>query len=196
VSGGAPLALEAVFDDTGQHGAAVIAPPHPLYGGRLDNPVVVALADGFKTADHATLRFNFRGVGQSSGIASGAAADADADYSAVFEHLVRAHVGPYVAAGYSFGAAAAIRVATKEHRIERLVLVAPPLAMLDVQLLREFHGGVTFVVGGEDMYAPMDDVRSLLAPLPHVQLHVIAGADHFFSSGTGRITALARDSAT
>ena len=67
---------------SGRRGAAVIAPPHPLYGGRLDNPVVIALADGLRAAGLATLCFNFRGVGGSSGHASGAAADADADYRA------------------------------------------------------------------------------------------------------------------
>src|SRR5690242_10050450 len=116
---GAPLSLEAVFD-AGQHGAAVIAPPHPLYGGRLDNPVVIALADGLRAAGLATLCFNFRGVGQSSGHASGATADAEADYRAALDHLMRKQHGPFVAAGYSFGAAAATRIAAKDHRIERL----------------------------------------------------------------------------
>jgi alpha/beta superfamily hydrolase len=191
---GAGLALEAVFD-AGNRAAAVIAPPHPLYGGRLDNPVVVALAGGLRAAGAATLCFNFRGVGQSSGHASGAAADADADYRAALDHLVHKRPGPYVAAGYSFGAAAAIRVAAKDHRIERLVVVAPPVTMLDVPSLRAFHGAVTFVVGDTDMYAPLDEVERVLAPLPHVSLKVIAGVDHFFASGgIDQIELLARDS--
>src|SRR6476469_9031762 len=99
----APLSLEAMFD-AGQRGAAVIAPPHPLYGGRFDNPVVIALADGLRAAALATLCFNFRGVGGSSGHANGTAADADADYGAAVDHLMRKQHGPYVAAGYSFGA--------------------------------------------------------------------------------------------
>jgi alpha/beta superfamily hydrolase len=189
----APLSLEAVFD-AGTRGGAVIAPPHPLYGGRLDNPVVIALADGLRAAGLATLCFNFRGAGSSSGHASGTAADADADYRAALDHLMRKQHGPYVAAGYSFGAAAAIRVAAKDHRIERLVVVAPPVAMLDLSSLRMFHGAVTFIVGDDDMYAPLDEVQRVLAPLPHVQLHVITGADHFFASGgIDRIELLARD---
>jgi alpha/beta superfamily hydrolase len=196
----APLSLEAVFDAGTRDGAvrgggAVIAPPHPLYGGRLDNPVVIALADGLRAAGLATLCFNFRGIGGSSGHASGAAADADADYRAAVDHLMRKQHGPYVAAGYSFGAAAAIRVAAKDHRIERIVVVAPPVAMLDFASLRVFHGAVTFIVGDDDMYAPLDEVQHLLAPLPHVQLKVIAGVDHFFASGGGdQIELLARDS--
>lgn len=193
-SGSAPLSLEAVFD-AGQHGAAVIAPPHPLYGGRLDNPVVIALANGLRAAGLATLCFNFRGIDGSSGRASGAATDADTDYRAALDHLMRKQHGPYVAAGYSFGAAAAIRVAAKDHRIETLVIVAPPVAMLDTASLRAFHGAVAFITGDDDMYAPLDEVQRMLAALPHVQLHVIAGADHFFASGgIDRIELLARDS--
>ena len=118
---------------------------------RLEGPTLLQL-----TKSGASI--NFRGAGASSGHASGAAADADADYRAAVDHLLRKQHGPYVAAGYSFGATAAIRVAAKDHRIERLLVVAPPVAMLDVASLRAFHGAVTFIVGDADMYALLSRV--------------------------------------
>ena len=106
-SGG--LVLEGVWQKGAGRGA-VIAPPHPEYGGSLEHPVVSELAYGLYKAGIASLRFNWRGVGASQGRVSGEWKAAEEDYSAAVEQVAATMPPPIVAAGYSFGAAAALRV--------------------------------------------------------------------------------------
>jgi alpha/beta superfamily hydrolase len=167
---------------------AVIAAPHPLYGGSMTSPVVGELAWACQRAGFATLRFEWRGVGASSGVASGEEADADADYAAALEHLAETVSGPLLAAGYSFGAAAAVRAAAREPRVRRLVLVSPPPALLDAKRLADFPGSALLLTGENDTFAPPGALRSLLAGAPRRALEVIPDADHFFLDGLASIS--------
>ena len=114
----------------------------------MDSPVVSELAWASARAGIATLRFNWRGVGASSGRASGDARDADADYAAALAHLAETVPGKLVACGYSFGAAAALRAARLHPRVGRVLLVAPPAPLLERGALREL-GRPTLVLTGE-----------------------------------------------
>src|SRR5713226_5957071 len=101
------VTLEAlVAEPPTPRGGVVICHPHPLYGGDMDNPVVVRLAEVFGEMGLATLRFNFRGTGQSTG-AHGAGVDEQHDVEAARVHLasIVGAKGVLVLAGYSFGAA-------------------------------------------------------------------------------------------
>lgn len=184
-SGGA---LEGIFcAGAGEDpGGAVIAPPHPLYGGSMDSPVLTELAWACKQAGQASLRFNWRGVGASFGAPSGEAADADADYAAALETLAETVPGPLIAAGYSFGAAAALRAAAATPRVRRLLLVAPPPVLLDEEALAAFPGRALALVGDQDTLAPATALAERFAGERRA-LEVIAGADHFFGAGLGEI---------
>jgi alpha/beta superfamily hydrolase len=186
--------LEGVFvaGQAPDAAGAVIAPPHPLYGGSLESPVVAELAHACGSAGIASVRFNWRGVGASAGERSGEAADADADYAAALEHLAESVSGPLLAAGYSFGAAAALRAGARSPRIRRLVLVAPPPTLLDESALAAFAGRVLLVAGGSDELAPASALEPLVEGEPRRALEVIPEADHFFMDGLatlGRIVA-------
>jgi alpha/beta superfamily hydrolase len=188
---GSELVLEGIFirgrggeEDPG----AVIAPPHPLYGGSMASPVVGEIAFGCQRAGYATLRFEWRGVGASAGTPSGDVADADADYGAALAHLADTVPGPLLAAGYSFGAAAALRVAVASPRVRRLVLVAPPVAMLDAKALAGFRGSALLITGEQDGYAPPDALRELLDAAPRRALEVVPDADHFFMDGLAAVS--------
>jgi len=103
---------------------AVIAHPHPLFGGTMDNKVVTTLARAFVESGAATFRFNFRGVGDSHGAHDEGRGETE-DMLAVIEHA-RAQAGalPLKLAGFSFGGAVATR-ASGQADFAQLVLVAP-----------------------------------------------------------------------
>jgi alpha/beta superfamily hydrolase len=164
-------------------GGAVIAPPHPLYGGSMDSPVVSELAYACEKIGIASLRFNWRGVGGSAGAPSGEVADADADYRATLAHLEETVPGPVLACGYSFGAAAALRVAVTRPRVTRLILVSPPLALLDPAALTRFAGPALVITGENDAFAPPAGLEQILTSAPRARLEVVREADHFFMVG-------------
>lgn len=184
-------ALEGIFlaSDAAESGSlgAVIAPPHPLYGGSMDAPVCNELAYACRKAGIASLRFNWRGVGASAGEPSGDPGDADADYSAAVDHLAETVEGPLLAAGYSFGAAAALRAAARHPRIRRLVLVAPPPALLDAAQVAALTRKVLVVTGESDAIAPAPALQALFGGLERSRVEVIPGADHFFQRGLAEL---------
>ena len=166
---------------------AVVCHPHPLHGGTMDNKVVHTLARAFHRAGAAAVRFNFRGVGRSAGHyddgrgevedAAAAAAWAASEYpgSALF------------LAGFSFGAAVALRAAPRLRPVG-LVTVAPPVARIPADF--EVPACPWLIVHGEqDEIVPLEDVRKWLAALDEAPpLVVIDGATHFFHRS---LTALA-----
>ena len=85
----------------------VLCHPHPAFGGNMDNSLIVGLADGLSQKGYATLRFDFRGVGRSTGKATGGDREGE-DVLAAADFRRRKGVQPLCAAGYSFGAAVAL----------------------------------------------------------------------------------------
>lgn len=164
-------------------GGAVVAPPHPLMGGSLDSPVVTEIALAASDSGYCALRFNWRGVGGSAGSPSGEVGDADADYRAALAFMEESVEAPLLAGGYSWGALAAARVGLTHPRVRRLVLVAPPPAMLDAEALAARGLPILVVAGDRDEYVPLDDLRASLAGVPKSELVVLEGVDHFFMSG-------------
>lgn len=168
-------------------GAVLIAPPHPLYGGSMESPVVTELGFAAARAGLASLRFDWRGAGASSGTPSGEVRDHDADYAAALEHLADTCPGPLCAAGYSAGAAAAARVGARAPRVTGLLLVAPPPAMIDAGALEAFRGRVLLVTGEHDRIAAPDALRALALRLTAARVACVAEADHFFGVGLSEL---------
>ncbi|MCZ6783993.1 MAG: alpha/beta hydrolase [Proteobacteria bacterium] len=183
--GEAGLALEGLFTPGPEPAlaGAVIAPPHPLYGGSMDSPVVTELAHACAAAGLTSLRFNWRGVGASAGESSGNFAVADGDVRSALAFMEESLEEPLVACGYSFGAAAVLRASQGRVRVRRLLLVAPPPSILDADALCAFPGDILIVAGEADPIAPADALESLAVDLPRAQLVAIPGSDHFFMSG-------------
>lgn len=190
---GEEWALEGIFirGEGPEPGGAVVAPPHPLYGGSMDSPVVAEITWACKRAGFATVRFNWRGVGASGGTPSGENAYADIDYAAALAYLEDTVPGPIIAAGYSFGAATAARIARASPRVRRLLLVAPPPALLDAEALAGFRGRVLAVVGSRDSFAPVAELAASLGDDPRRRLEVVPDTDHFFQRGLSDVSRLA-----
>ncbi|NOY44638.1 MAG: prolyl oligopeptidase family serine peptidase [Deltaproteobacteria bacterium] len=162
--------------------AVVLCHPHPLYGGSMDVPVIGALTRVAGERGFATLRFNFRGVGGSTGRHGGGEAEVDDVAAAVAFLASRPGVDPdrMALAGYSFGAWVGGRAAARAGSLGALVAVAPPLARMPLDAWQSIRRPKLVVVGDRDEYCPLD----LLEPwfqelLPPKERAVLEGADHF-----------------
>jgi hypothetical protein len=187
---GRARALDGVFLGAPEGSAAdgaVIAPPHPLYGGSMQSPVVNELAHALQKAGIASLRFDWRGIGASGGTPSGRAQDADEDYAAALAHLEETVNGELLACGYSFGAAAALRAAAGNPRVTRMLLVSPPPQLLDAAALARLIGRVLIATGELDTIAPADALRPLAARARRGHFALIPGCDHFFGAGLAEL---------
>ncbi len=178
---GAQLSLEALLAvPASPSGGVVICHPHPLYGGDMENPVVVRVQEVCAALGLATLRFNFRGVGASGGVHGGGVGEQD-DAVAALDVLAKAMGGGALAiAGYSFGSRIAALVGGRDDRIAGMALIAPPLAMSDFGFLADTHVPTLMVAGTRDQYCPPDDFSRFTAARRWITAATIEGADHFF----------------
>jgi hypothetical protein len=166
-------------------GVAVIAHPHPLYGGTRDNKVVQTLARTLVALGYACWRPNFRGVGASEGAHDEGRGETDDLLAVVAQARADAASGgladpPLVLAGFSFGGfvqtRVAARLAAQGRPARRLVLIAPAVSRFAVEPVPP---DTVVVHGEEDDVVPLADVLAWARPqeLPVV---VVPGADHFF----------------
>jgi len=146
----------------------------------MDSPVVGRVVEACTARGVATLRFNFRGVGASTGHHDNGRGEQD-DVRASLAHL-QGLLGDRVRialAGYSFGAAVAAAVAGTE-QLAGLALVAPPIRVSELHLAGPLRGPVLVAVGAEDQYCPAAAIDKLRLDFPEATVVVIEGADHFF----------------
>jgi hypothetical protein len=163
-------------------GGVVLCHPHPLYGGEMDNPVVTVAAEVAFEEGFQTLRFNFRGVGESEGTHADGVGEKD-DVRAAIEFLRTKVDGPsLILVGYSFGARVGLPVAIGDARVKAMVAIAPPLEMYDFGFLKGSKKDKLVIVGDRDLYCPIGKLKELYQHLEDPKsLAVIQGADHFFS---------------
>jgi hypothetical protein len=183
VAGGITLEA-AVAVPPGATAGVVVCHPHPLYGGDMHNPVVVRTAEVCVEAGLAALRFNFRGVGASTGAHDDGKGEQD-DVRAARARLAALLAPParVALAGYSFGAAMVAAAAARDAAPAGLALIAPPLAMegrVPAQALRQPGGPLLVVAGTDDEYCPAEALGRLEAALPPGVVARVEGANHFF----------------
>jgi len=171
-------ALDAPADGQPARGLALCCHPHPLHGGTLDNKVVQTLARAAVQCGWRALRFNFRGVGDSSGAWDEGRGEID-DALAVLA-AQRQGDEPLWLAGFSFGGFVASQVAQRclagGQRVEQLVLVGPAVVNFAVATVPV----PTLVVHGEhDEVVPLSAVLDWARPSTQPVV-VVPGAGHFF----------------
>jgi alpha/beta superfamily hydrolase len=178
VPGGPTLEAHLDFPDSAAAGL-VLCHPHPLYGGNMDNPVIIRAAEVAQSLGVSTLRFNFRGVGRSTGVHDEGGGEQD-DCSAALASLRSrlAPTSPLGLLGYSFGARIAAQVGEGRADLDGLALVAPPLAMYSFDGLPAGRL-LLLVAGSRDPYCPVQDLVKL-AERVGTEPRIIEGADHFF----------------
>ena len=183
---GAAGVIEAVRDaaavpaGAAARGVAVIAHPHPLFGGTLDNKVVQPLARALVQCGWTAVRFNFRGVGASAGTHDQGRGELE-DFLAVVEQV--APTGALALAGFSFGAfvtSHALAALWPQRHVEQVVLVGTAASRFDVAPVPpEAHLRTLVVHGEQDDTVALSDVLNWARPqvLP---VTVVPGGGHFF----------------
>ncbi|MBC7602463.1 MAG: alpha/beta hydrolase [Ramlibacter sp.] len=161
-------------------GTAVIAHPHPLFAGTMDNKVVQTLARAFVQSGWSAVRFNFRGVGATEGVHDHGIGEL-VDMLAVIDK--EAATGPLAIAGFSFGSfvsAGAVASLAPLRQIEKVVLVGTAAENFAVAAVPEDLHDATLVIHGEE-----DDTVPLSAALDWARpqslpVTVVPGGGHFF----------------
>ncbi len=187
--------LEAILDfpgDDNVQGSAVVCHPHPQHGGTMHNKVAHTLARAFARSGLAALRFNFRGTEGSEGHYDEGRGELDDALAAVVWLRERYGNGPLWLAGFSFGAAIAVRAAIRTD-VSGLITVAPAVYRFASGLNSQPRCPWLVIQGDEDELVDIDETLEWLNGLePGPELLVIPGAEHFFH---GRLNDL-RDAVT
>lgn len=161
--------------------AAVLAHPHPLHGGTLDNPVIFHADRALNEAGITTLRFNFRGTGSSQGQHDDGRGEADdVARAATWLRGVAPRV-PLILVGYSFGALCSLRYAVRNEPIAGVIAIGLPVRLFPLDEIDALTCPLAVVQGSADDLGSPDEVRTRVAEATHpMDLRVIDGATHFF----------------
>lgn len=175
--------------------SVVVAHPHPMFGGSMENMVVRRMCETISSRGVRCLRFNFRGVGASGGFHNRECREVN-DVLAAMEYMrgkiKKATVG---LAGYSFGACMAVLAARKDKSIKRIACVALPLGIIDLGPA-EFPRGqeLLLIAGNSDTVAPASKLKAFAEMSKgRARLEVLRGADHFFGGKMGVVAKLVAD---
>jgi uncharacterized protein len=177
------LFLEARLERGSGPSVAVICHPHPLYGGSMDNNVVVALQKALRDGGLGTLRFNFRGVGGSTGQHRGAQADTE-DLLAVFAYVRQQGSTVVHLAGYSYGAWIGLRAMQDGLNPDTAILASPPLDFLDFRGLPPPSCPCLIALGDQDDFCAVASVNDWVSPRSRAEdgaiVQILSGCDHFY----------------
>ena len=190
--------LEAILKEpSGEiRGVALVCHPHPLGGGTMHNKVVYRAAAGLVEAGLVTLRFNFRGVGNSSGEHDDGNGEKE-DVKDALNYLTKNYPNQDITfAGFSFGSRVGTEVALDDERIVRIVSIGTPVDKYDFSFLKECRKPILFVHGDKDEFGSMETLNSLIAQVAEnteTKLVVFENCGHFFDKHLEELKDTIRD---
>jgi alpha/beta superfamily hydrolase len=181
--------LEGLFRQANSDKGLVITHPHPLYGGDMHNSVVTAMMEVYQKHDYATLRFNFRGAGNSQGTYADGLGEQE-DVRAALAYLSNSGIRHLNLAGYSFGAWVNAHLACQDDSIEAMVMVSPPAAFMDFDAIAGLDCLNLIITGSRDEIAPPGLIHQLIPKWNSgARFEIIEGADHFYGGYLDRLQA-------
>ena len=190
--------LEGILKPEEEHSqpayVSLVCHPHPLSGGTMHNKVVFHVAKVLQEQNIPALRFNFRGVGHSSGVHDEGRGEID-DTRFALEFLSRRYPGiPAIIAGFSFGSWVGLRVGATDDRVQALIGLGTPVLMFDKNTLQGCHKPKLFIHGTADEQAPYELAQAWFEHVPAPKrLATIEGADHFFQDQLTKVQNLIID---
>ncbi|MBX7170386.1 MAG: alpha/beta fold hydrolase [Pyrinomonadaceae bacterium] len=177
--------LEAILKEPDEKfcGVALVAHPHPLGGGTMHNKVVFRASAGLLDAGLVALRFNFRGVGLSTGMHDEGRGEQD-DIRTALDFLSEHYPNePITFAGFSFGTRFGSEVALHDERIVRLISIGTPVDKYEFEFLQECEKPILFVHGDNDEFGKVENLRKLFNSLTKTEdkeMIVFENCGHFF----------------
>ncbi len=178
--------LEAILKEAEEprRGVALVCHPHPLGGGTMHNKVVFRAAAGLVDAGLTTIRFNFRGVGASTGKHEEIEGGKE-DVRDVLDHMKSEYSNEDVTlAGFSFGSRTAMEVGAADDRVSRLISLGTPVDKYgDYEFLRNYRRPILFLHGDNDEFGDADRLREMaegLSETTDVEVVIFENCGHFF----------------
>lgn len=179
--------LEAILKEPKDEpkGVALVCHPHPLGQGTMHNKVVFRAAAGLLDAGLVTLRFNFRGVGNSTGAHDDGDGEKD-DVRDCLNYLSENYPNlPITLAGFSFGSRVGSEVALGDERIVRIISIGTPVDKYDFSFLKDCRKPILFVHGDQDEFGSLENLNvlvALVAENTETKLVVFKDCGHFFDN--------------
>jgi hypothetical protein len=176
--------LEALLEEP-EHGpaveAALVCHPHPQHGGTMHNKVVYRIARGLRKSGCVVLRFNYRGVNLSEGTYAGGVGETEDARVALRELQERYPDLPLLAAGFSFGSRIALRLASQESAIGRVIAAGYPTRIAERDFVYHVRVAKYFVQSTNDQFGPAADLKEFFTTVPEPKhLEWVPAEDHFF----------------
>ena len=174
------LKIEGLLGKHSEENGVIICHPHPLMGGSMHNNVVEAIRDAFALQNYTTLRFNFRGAGNSAGNYDEGRGE-QSDILSAHEFLKKNGIEKIILAGYSFGAWVGSKVLEQSnHLFVASILVSPPHNLFDFNW-ENLKNKIDLLVSGDlDQYCDAEVLRKQ-AEIINSPIEIISGTDHFYS---------------
>jgi len=174
--------------------AALVAHPHPLYGGTMHNKVVFSAMKALNNLGLPALRFNFRGAGLSEGTHDHGRGEIE-DVRAALDWLDREFRLPIIFAGFSFGAATGLRICCPDKRVAGVISLGTPVEaegrLYTYSFLRECTKPKLFVSGSQDQYGPLLELQKVIDSVPEPkQFVIVEGVGHFFEGKLDQVRSL------
>lgn len=191
--------LEAILKEPAGdvHGVGLVCHPHPLGGGTMHNKVVFRVAAGLIDAGLTTLRFNFRGVGASTGT-HGEIEGGIEDIRDALDYLADAYPSqPITLAGFSFGSRTGMAVGMEDDRVARLITIGTPVDKYgDYGFLTEVRKPILFVHGDKDEFGALENLKALFERVrANTDAELVAFHDcgHFFDEDLDGLRAAVKE---
>jgi uncharacterized protein len=187
--------LEAILKEPEAPVAAVVVcHPHPLGGGTMNNNVVYRAARALGDAGLAVLRFNFRGVGASTGRHDGGVGEEDDTLAALEVVEQRYPTLPLWIAGFSFGARVGLTVGAREPRVQKLLGIGLALRMFDYSFLNASDKPKAVIQGANDEYGGRAEIEAAFTQMAAPKrLWVVDDSTHLFPQHLGQLETAASE---
>lgn len=188
--------LEATIrePDGAPRGAAVVCHPHPQHGGTMNTKAVFRTAQALNEVGIRALRFNFRGVGTSTGEWGGGVGEKD-DVRAALDWMASDSPDlPLFLAGFSFGSRVGLEVASDDSRVRAMIGLGLPVDHYDFAFLADLDRPLLMIQGAGDEFGGEEKIRALHRKLgPKAELAVVPGSGHYFHDHFGELKSAIRD---